>query len=239
MNVIKNIWIKYRQQKLWVQIFIGLTLISLVGAATGSGSSTSEVTHSAKASSGSASATDQPTSDASPTPSEESAPDEKELTAYKAAFSRLRIKKDSVTNKTWYYARSTTSYVDVNSFHLYMGKDKGSDPYLRWKIQYAGDDWLFIKKFTFNVDGNISVYDDVYSDIERDNDSNVWEWYDVVPNDSDISLIESIIKSKKAVYRSEGDQYYKDRTISDKEKSALKDILTVYYGLLKGFDKIK
>ena len=44
-------------------------------------------------------------------------------------------------------------------------------------------------------------------------------------------MIKKIIASKKTVMRLEGRQYYKDVTITANQKTALKNILTVYQGL--------
>ncbi len=38
--------------------------------------------------------------------------------------SKLRKDYDDMREITWYYDKTTTQYVDVNSFHLYMGKRK-------------------------------------------------------------------------------------------------------------------
>jgi len=235
MNVLKTIWAKFRQLKWWAQVLVALTLVSALGAVTGTGSSETSTSTSTTTSSEESSAEETP--EATPTPSvdpeAEKAAKAKAAQELKNALADLRVKTDSVTNKKWYYARTTTQYVDSNSIHLYMGQEQGSDPYLRFRIQYAGDDWLFINKFTLNVDGEVFVIEPDYGDMERDNDSDVWEWYDTNPSDENVSMLKAIMNSKKAVIRCEGDQYYKDRTITSTEKKALKAVLTGYNALVQ------
>jgi hypothetical protein len=235
MNVLKSIWAKFRQLKWWAQVLVALMLVSVFGAVTGTGSSETSTSTSTTTSSEESSAEETP--EATPTPSvdpeAEKAAKAKAAQELKNALADLRVKTDSVTNKKWYYARTTTQYIDSNSLHLYMGQEQGSDPYLRFRIQYAGDDWLFINKFTLNVDGEVFVIEPDYGDMERDNDSDVWEWYDINPSDENVSMLKAIMNSKKAVIRCEGDQYYRDRTITATEKKALKAVLTGYNALLQ------
>ena len=150
---------------------------------------------------------------------------------FKSALSQMRVEKDEVKGITWYRDKTSPQYVNLNGFYLYIGAGKGFTPTLRLKIQYYGEDWLFIEQYFFNVDGKTKVIKPSYGDVERDNDSKVWEWFDTTPNDSEVALIKSIIKSKKAVMRLEGSKYYKDVVISSTQKAALKRALTVYTGL--------
>ncbi len=150
---------------------------------------------------------------------------------FKSALAQMRIVKDDFNGITWYHDKSTPKYRNANAFELYFGTKKGSNTTLRFVIQYYGEDWLFIEKFLFNVDGYTYEIDPSYGDIESDNDSKVWEWFDTKPNKGEVDLIKRIIKSKKAVMRIEGSKYYKDVTISSSQKKALGRILIVYAGL--------
>jgi len=150
---------------------------------------------------------------------------------YKAALSQMRVVKDTFKGITWYHDKSTPKYRNANAFELYFGTQKGANTTLRLVIQYYGEDWLFIEKYLFNVDGYTYEIDPSYGDIEKDSDSKVWEWFDTKPNKGEVDLIKRIIKSKKAVMRIEGSQYYKDVTITSTQKKALGRVLIVYAGL--------
>jgi hypothetical protein len=150
---------------------------------------------------------------------------------FKAALAQMRITKDDFKGISWYRDKSSSKYRNSNAFELYFGTQKGSNTTLRLVIQYYGEDWLFIEKYLFNVDGYTYEIDPGYGDVESDNDSKVWEWFDTKPNKDEVELIKRIIKSKKAVMRIEGSKYYKDVTITSTQKKALGRVLIVYTGL--------
>src|SRR5690554_2505874 len=65
---------------------------------------------------------------------------------------KLRTKYDDIKDITWYYDKGTPVYSDNNNLHLYMGKSKEGSPWLRFKIQYTSDSWLFIENYTIKTD---------------------------------------------------------------------------------------
>jgi hypothetical protein len=150
---------------------------------------------------------------------------------FKAALAQMSIKNDQVKNIKWYQDKSSPKYVNRNGFYLYVGASPNFSTTLRLKIQYYGDDWLFIEKYIFNVDGDVYEINPDYGDVETDNDSKVWEWLDISPNSSQVSMLKAISKSKKTIMRLEGSKYYKDVVITSAQKSAIKRVLVVYAGL--------
>jgi hypothetical protein len=150
---------------------------------------------------------------------------------FKAALSKTSVKKDEVAGKSWYRAKSSPAYVNQNGFFLYIGQDEGSDPYFRFRIQYYGEEWLFIDSFLINVDGAKYEISTSYGEVERDNDAEVWEWYDVSPSITDLTMLAKISESKKTVVRMIGSQYHKDVVLTSAQKQAINTMLTVYQGL--------
>ena len=145
---------------------------------------------------------------------------------------KLKTKYDDIRNITWYYDKSTPTYTNYNSFHLYMGKEKSGRPWLRFRIQYTADDWLFIESYIIKTDNGSHTIDTKYGEIETDHDSgDIWEWYDVPLNNESYSIIKDVINSKTVKLRHNGKQYYKDRTITATEKQGLKNILDAYEAL--------
>ncbi|MDD2753012.1 MAG: hypothetical protein PHT44_00100 [Candidatus Portnoybacteria bacterium] len=144
-----------------------------------------------------------------------------------AILAKLRKEYDDVRQIAFYYDASTPIPNNVNNVSLYIAKSDGGASILRFRIRYAGEDWLFIKKYSFKVDEK--VFDFYPNDkIERDNTNTVWEWYDGVANDEALQIIAAIIGSKEAKIRYEGQQYYKDRVITVAEKTALSNVLKAY-----------
>lgn len=157
--------------------------------------------------------------------------EKKLLAEVNVKLEKLKFKEDEVTGITWYRDKSSTEYDNENSFQVYFGKTEATLPSLRLRIQYADDNWLFIKHYIIKTDDNTFTIFANFKDINRDNDGrSVWEWLDIpVSSDSeDYRMIKAIIASEKTIIRFEGDQYYEDRTLTNKEKNALKNVLEAY-----------
>jgi hypothetical protein len=141
-----------------------------------------------------------------------------------SSLAKMYKKFDEFNSTTWYQDSSSPRYTNRNAFYLYFGSSgSGSNP-LRLRVQYYDDDWLFIDSAQIAVDGKI--YDLNFTEWKRDNDSMIWEWADEVLSDRE--MIEAIVKSKRAVIRFDGDQYYDTRTISPTEKRALRNVLDAH-----------
>lgn len=157
--------------------------------------------------------------------------EERQLAVYRNALKKMRIEKDKFNGTKFYTDRSTPYYANYSTFHLYIGKKDGGDPYLRFRVRYADEDWLFVESASINIDGDIRDLD-VGSEWERDNGSgDIWEWVDVNATESHLSLVRDVISSKKAVIRYFGSKYRDDRTISSAEKRALQNVLDAFEAL--------
>lgn len=148
------------------------------------------------------------------------------------ATKKLRTKYDDIKGITWYYDKGTPQYTNYNSFHLYMGKEKTGKPWLRFRIQYTADDWLFIQSYVIKTDNDSYTISTSYGEVETDHGSgDIWEWYDVPMNNRLYNIVKDVIKSKTVKLRHNGKQYYKDRTITEKEKQGLQNMLDAYEAL--------
>lgn len=148
------------------------------------------------------------------------------------ATKKLRTKYDDIKGITWYYDKGTPQYTNYNSFHLYMGKEKTGKPWLRFRIQYTADDWLFIQSYAIKTDNDSYTISTSYGEVETDHGSgDIWEWYDVPMNNRLYNIVKDVIKSKTVKLRHNGKQYYKDRTITEKEKQGLQNMLDAYEAL--------
>lgn len=144
------------------------------------------------------------------------------------ATKKMNKKYDELEEITWYKDASTHAY--HTGIHLYFGKKKVENPWLRLKIKYYADDWLFIDSFFIVTEGQ--RFEKPIAKFERDHGSgSVWEWYDENVSDADLAMIKAIIKSKKATIRFNGNQYHKDHTITAQEKRALQNVLDAFGAL--------
>jgi len=145
------------------------------------------------------------------------------------ALQRMKKNTDKIEGVDWYRDKSSPAYNNQNGFFLYAGKRDAGSPWLRLRIQYHGDDWLFIESFIVVADGQRFERGPVR--FERDHDSMVWEWYDENLSDADLQMIKAIIASKEAVIRFNGRQYRKDKEITASQKAALQNVLYAYKAL--------
>ena len=149
------------------------------------------------------------------------------------ATKKMRIKFDDMNNMTWYCDKSSPQYVNYNGFYAYIGQSKGSKPSLRLSIQYASDDWLFIEKYIIKVDEQTyTISENSYGEIKTDNGSGgIWEWIDRKVGSSEYQILKAVANGKDLKIRFEGKDYYKDKTITAQQKTALRNVLDAYEAL--------
>ena len=158
--------------------------------------------------------------------------------AAQSLLSTMRLEEDKVRGLRFYYPSALRFYsngswaADIRSFILpYMGQE-GDREWLRLLCNYTGDDWVFFKQLTFAVDGERYYKTFSYFDVTRDNGGgDVWEYIDLEVSDADIELLWAIANSQETIVRYEGDDYSYDLTITDGDKQAIRDVLTVYEAL--------
>jgi hypothetical protein len=145
---------------------------------------------------------------------------------------------DSVTGNKFIYDRTSPhGGATNNAMYLYAGIN-GGPPYLKLRINYFASDWLFVKSYIFNVDGEVFTIDTNYGDVKTDNgivngESMVWEWWDGDPTSENLSMLKKIADSKKTLLRYEGSKYRSDRTVTAQEKLALKHMLIYFSSISK------
>ena len=148
------------------------------------------------------------------------------------AVTKLRKEYDDISGITWYRNPYFTHYNNRNLMSLYIGQ-KQDDLWLRLKMSYEGDDWIFFEKAYISYEGNtMEISFDRYRDKESDNSGGrVWEWIDVSVNDAMLNFLTDASKSSNIKMRLSG-KYTKTRNLSYNERQALKDILLAYDVLL-------
>lgn len=164
---------------------------------------------------------------------EREAAERRERERRERALASTRKKRDDIRSVTWYYHRNTPQYINSRSdIHLYVGRFDSGTINPRLEIRYVADDWLFIRNFVIKTDDRTFAISMGHFDVERDNGSGeIWEWIDIPAEAREMEILRAIAESEKAVIRHEGSQYYKDRTITSREKQAIRDMLSVYESL--------
>ena len=111
------------------------------------------------------------------------------------ATKNMRKKYDDMKEITWYRDKTSPQYNNYNGFFGYFGKSNSGSPFLRLRIQYAADDWLFIEKYVIKVDGvTYEIEEEKYGEIETDNGyGGIWEWLDRAVSKKEFEIMNGVI----------------------------------------------
>ena len=158
---------------------------------------------------------------------------EEEKEARLSAVNKLKKNTDDVSGNTFYQTKRFTHYNNENLVSLYIGFKTSA--WLRMKASYYGDDWIFFDKMYLSYDGNTrEIIFNQYQDKDSDNGSgNVWEWVDIAVDKALIDYLGAFLDSENAKIRFQG-KYTNTRTLSKKEKTAMKEVLLAFDVLTNG-----
>lgn len=150
-----------------------------------------------------------------------------------AALQKMNTTYDKVQQLTWYQHKDQPKYTDICCYmYPYIGRMDNGATWLRVALNYTdaktNAGWIFFKTVIFSVDGENTTKVFNYNDILRDNDTEVWEVADFEPDATEIQLLRNIAASTETILRFQGDEYYVDHVVTDKEKAAITDVLTAY-----------
>lgn len=128
--------------------------------------------------------------------------------------------------------KSAPKYVNRNGIFCTFIKSNAGAKDFRLNIQYYADEWLFIRKYQFSIDGKAYEFIPL-NNVERDNDGGmIWEWCnEEISNAHDKTLIKALANAKSVRIKFIGDQYYDIRTIETKELKSIKDALDLYVAM--------
>jgi hypothetical protein len=133
---------------------------------------------------------------------------------------------DDFKKLCFYRHKNNSKYRNSNDFGIYIGESE-NDYYLRLKIQYFAEDWLFVN--SVQVKADTSVFEIPVEAFETDHDGGeIWEWSDTEVDTYLLSILETISQAKTVKIRFNGRQYYKERILSPAKIKALKEVLSIY-----------
>lgn len=152
---------------------------------------------------------------------------EAEKKARLKAVSKLRKEYDDINHITWYYNPYFTHYNNSNHTSIYIGQNDNT-VWLRLRMSYEGDDWIFFTSAYLSYDGNTKYIPfDEYREKKTDNNTRVWEWIDVGVDDDLISYLNNMVNGKNVKMRLSG-KYTHTRNLTRTEIKAIKDVLLAY-----------
>jgi hypothetical protein len=138
-----------------------------------------------------------------------------------ALRSKFNMKVDKFDKDTTFVHRVVPKYINQNgiypAFKLVNNRANG----LYINIQYCAEDWLFIDKYQFLLDGE--SYDLLPFNVQRDNgDGKIWEWSSIHMDAGYIPFLEALKVSKKGKIRYVG-KYSEVRDLSASQIKKLKE----------------
>ncbi len=161
---------------------------------------------------------------------------EKEKQQKLKALKKLKKRHDDVSDVTWYKNPYFTHYQNKNLTSVYIGHS-GTSTWLRLKMSYQGDDWIFFKKAFLSYGGNtkeiiFNEYDDKKSESSG---RGVWEWIDITVSSDIEKYLRGFAKSKNAKMRLSG-KYTRTRNLTWSERQGIIDVLNGYDALKQGIE---
>lgn len=161
----------------------------------------------------------------------------KDLEKKKKNLKNLKSEFDDVSGVTWYHQPYYTHYNNSNRLSFYIGKQKNKMPFLRLKMSYSGEDWIFFDKAYISVKGNTrEISFNKYKEKKSDNSGGkVWEWIDVPVDDLDSQWAYTLSAYPETKMRLSG-KYTETRTLTANERKGIEDILNAYWFLRENPD---
>jgi hypothetical protein len=156
---------------------------------------------------------------------------EAELKAAKAKqeviAKKLKKQTSEFDGSSWYRHPDSPRYQDTRPYlTLYVLETGAGMRSLEFFLNYTADSWLFVQSAQLNVDGVfISLPSSSWS---RDNDTDIWEWTGYPATPQLIEIAEKIAKSKRAVVRFNGQEFYDDYVIPQSDKTVIKEMLLAW-----------
>lgn len=159
---------------------------------------------------------------------------EKEKQEKLKALKKLKKNYDDVSDITWYKNPYFTHYNNRNLTSIYIGSS-GSSTWLRIKMSYKGDDWIFFERAYLSYDGNTKeIIFNEYDDKDTENSGGgVWEWIDVSVSSDVLSFLRDFSNSKNAKMRLSG-KYTRTRNLTWNERQGIRDVLNGYDAIKQG-----
>jgi hypothetical protein len=148
-----------------------------------------------------------------------------------AILGRMKRKPDEFSGRVFYEHPNEPPYANSRTYLTVYAVQSSDFVNLRMRLNYTDDDWLFVSRAVFNIDGRMVTFPG--GNWERDNNHDIWEWIDVPVSGDVRTILEQIAASKKTIVRFQGQQYYDDEVIRDSDKQIIRDMFLVEE-ILKG-----
>ena len=140
---------------------------------------------------------------------------------------------DDISGITWYKQNEFVHYYNTNLTSIYIG-EKGDSVWLRLKMSFTGNDWIFFERAYLSYEGNtLEIKFNEYENKKTEilSGGSVAEWIDVTVNKKDTPFLKALANSSVAKMRLEG-KHTRDRLLSEKERKGILEVLKGYEVLI-------
>lgn len=148
------------------------------------------------------------------------------------AKKKLQIDYDKMREITFYEPSTMPQYATSGKFFCtYIGSTSAKDVF-RLVFNYSGKDWIFIEDARLLIDGERFTIP--LSNVQREYVSyysGLYERADFAASDEEIEIVKKIVNSKETIVRLNGDKYYVEFTLTEKQKNGIAETLDAYEGL--------
>lgn len=147
---------------------------------------------------------------------------------------RIRTERDTFNAATFYvHPSKPASGAERSYVQTYVAQTAEGNVFLRFRLNYMAESWLFVTSARFRIDGEIVEFpgNPVWN---HDNRSRVWEWIDVVADRKIRELARRIADSEETVIRFDGRQAYDNITVGEADKQAIIEMFEVEKALRNG-----
>lgn len=156
----------------------------------------------------------------------------------------FNVVEDKVSGKTIFYPKEIpfdknkkAMIQDQQSYSLPCFAVSGSQAGIFLVTNYYADDWVFFTKVIYWIDGQSFSLTYNYNDINRGmSRGNIFENVILPADDNVIELLWKISNSNETIIRFQGENYHDDITVTNSEKEAIKNALTIYEKIRRNYE---
>ena len=128
----------------------------------------------------------------------------------------------------WHKPKNSPKYTNQNGLYCYFQSNNKMPSNLRLRMQYHAEDWLFIQKIQFSIDGTAFEFTPRKTETDSGNGGRIWEWFDEGMGKSNTELLDALANAKSAKMKLIGRQYHKVQNITDNQIRDIKRSLDLY-----------
>lgn len=147
----------------------------------------------------------------------------------------MQVTEDPVEKTVWVrHKGSPKGVAATNDLSLYFQLNEKTQPHnLRLKLGYHGDEWIFMKSFSFRIGEHLHTIQVSHFEANREAllGNGVTEWIDLPIAKQAATALRAVSEPGEVILRLSGDKLFTDRKISNETRMILHQTLDAYQWL--------